>query len=195
MTLDRSAFDRLQSRSAIHDVILRWCRAIDRLDLAGIAACFHDDAIDDHVFYRGDIPGLLDCLARRHETIGFSMHSVSNVLIDFIDDDRAVVESYVHVVQRRASSQDTAQGASQVSDVYCRYVDRFERRGGGWRIAHRLLVIDSVRVSVEVEPQHRLPPPDSRNRGRRDPGDAIYRALAGQATDATLPPASESNSR
>lgn len=166
----------LMDRAAISDVIHRWCRAIDRLDFAAIPRCFHDDAWDDHVFYRGNIPGLVECLRERHRSISFSAHAVSNILIEFDSAARARVESYVKVTQRRP--QPASGGAapdSQVSEVYCRYLDLFECRKDRWAIAHRLLVIDSAMEYGDREPVHRLPPPGSPNRGRRDAGDAVYR--------------------
>lgn len=182
------ALQSIEDRIQIQDVIHRWCRAIDRLDFDGISACFHEDAHDDHVFYKGDIPGLIDCLKARHKAISFSMHAVSNVLIEFGSSGEAVVESYVQVVQRRPlgsgrASDVRADGIatacdSNVSEVFCRYVDRFEKRNGSWKIAERILLIDSAREYDDREPVHRLPPEGSVNRGRRDPSDTVYRERA-----------------
>jgi hypothetical protein len=166
--------DRLQ----IQDVIHRWCRAVDRLDLASIETCFHPDAHDDHVFYRGDIPGLVECLAQRHRSISFSSHAVSNVLVEFVSAELALAESYVRVTQRRPIDPDQRSEAgghdSQISDVHCRYLDRFTKVNGRWRIAHRTLVIDAAMEYSDREPLHRLPPAESGNRGRRDGSDALW---------------------
>ncbi len=172
----------IEDRFEIQDVVFRWCRAIDRLDLDAVAACFHADAHDDHVFYRGDVPGLVECLKARHARISFSMHAVSNVLIEFDRDDAALVESYVQVVQRRpippaegvVADPAAPRPDSNVSEVFCRYLDRFEKRAGAWRIARRTLLIDSAREYDDREPVHRLPDPGTVNRGRRDRGDAVF---------------------
>ncbi|WP_454691610.1 nuclear transport factor 2 family protein [Achromobacter aloeverae] len=166
----------LMDRSRIADVIHYWCRAIDRLDFDAISRCFHRDGIDDHVFYRGDIPGLVECLRNRHRDISFSAHAVSNILIEFESRTRACVESYVKVTQRRPQpAMEGAEADSHVSEVYCRYLDIFECREGTWAIAHRMLVIDSATEYFDREPVHRLPPITSPNRGRRDGADAVYR--------------------
>lgn len=169
----------LADRLEIQDVVHRWCRGIDRLDLDLIESCFHPNAYDDHVFYRGDIPGLLKCLAQRHRGISFSSHAVSNLLVEFVNVELALVETYVRVTQRRPIAPDQRSADtghdSHVSDVHCRYLDRFSKVGGHWRIAHRTLVIDSAMEYSDQEPLHRLPPAASANRGRRDGADALWR--------------------
>ncbi|HXC38526.1 MAG TPA: hypothetical protein VN667_06230 [Burkholderiales bacterium] len=56
-----------------------------------------------------------------------------------------------------------------------RLLDRFERRGGEWRIAHRLLVRDVDRIDPVVE----VAPDTTRTvRGTRDRGDPSYRQPA-----------------
>lgn len=163
-------------RAIISDVIHYWCRAIDRLDFDAIPSCFHDDARDDHVFYCGDIAGLVECLRDRHRAISFSAHAVSNILIEFESRTRARVESYVKVTQRRPQQiEEEAEFDSHVSEVYCRYLDLFECREGTWAIAHRTLVIDSAMEYFDKEPVHRLPPIGSPNRGRRDRDDAVFK--------------------
>lgn len=174
----------LKDRLDISDVVYRWCRAIDRKDFESIYACFHADAFDDHIFYRGDIDGLVRCLRERHTKISFSMHAVSNVLIEFVNEHCALVESYVKVVQRRPlkTAQDHASKKpsrhvpddSHVSEVYCRYVDVFERRCAFWKISKRTLIIDTAMEYTDREPLHRLPDEMSVNRGRRDLSDAVF---------------------
>ena len=38
----------LLDKQEIHEVLLRYCRGVDRCDRDMIAACYHPDAIDDH---------------------------------------------------------------------------------------------------------------------------------------------------
>lgn len=47
----------LADKQAIHDVVMRYCRGIDRFDLGAVLACYHHDAEDDHGAFlapRGD---------------------------------------------------------------------------------------------------------------------------------------------
>ena len=74
---------RLADRFEIQDVIYRWCRAIDRCDWGAMRPLFHDDAVDDHSLYCGDIDGMIEWLIARHPAITRCQHSVSNMLIEF----------------------------------------------------------------------------------------------------------------
>ena len=172
---------RVADRLAIQDLIYRWCRAADRLDFEAMPALFHPDAHDDHGPYRGDIPGLIEWIRKRHQVIVFSMHQMTNVQIEFADDDNALVESYLSMVQRYAPG--AGESLAQLTDVKfsqdscvdlhsrSRYVDRVQRRDGVWRVLRRTLVQDWKQL-VEV-------PNVPANRpgalvGRRDPEDFIF---------------------
>lgn len=54
-----------------------------------------------------------------------------------------------------------------------RYLDRFEKRDGEWRIIHRLCLNDAVEVLPPDESTLGPPPP-----GRRDPSDPSYGFLS-----------------
>lgn len=59
-----------------------------------------------------------------------------------------------------------------MTELACRYVDRFERREGEWRIARRTVVMEEVKVSAEplrLRPGYAV--------ARRDPADALWEAL------------------
>lgn len=175
---------RIADRMQIQDCIYRWCRAVDRLDYEGMRASFHPDAVDRHGAFDGDIDGLVDWIRARHAAIPFSMHAVSNMLIEFAGPDRALVETYVRTTQRypaeaRQALDQLAGGRAGSGDgpmdlLTCsRYVDRFERRNGEWKIALRTLVADWKQF-VEV-PQGQPKPPASQEVGRRNDDDFIFR--------------------
>ena len=71
------------------------------------------------------------------------MHFNTNVLIEFQAKDRAFVETYVLVLQRFADRRVTASA---------RYLDRFEKRKGEWRVAHRTLVFGDMVSEAMSEP-------------------------------------------
>jgi len=180
--------ERMADRAQIQDVMYRSCRAIDRLDLDAIRRAFHPGAIDKHGMYNGDVEGFIKWLDNRHKPIGFSMHSISNMLIEFAGPDTAIVETYVQGLQRHPANATAslgqlsggveAKGGMGVDiTVCCRYVDRFERRNGEWRIQERAVVFDSTRM-YEV-------PADAPKMGedwivgkRRDRADYIYEVRA-----------------
>lgn len=185
--LDQYSPGRIADRLMIQDVMLQWCRAIDRLDRDGMRAAFHPDAIDEHGPYNGDIDGLIDWVCRRHSAIPFSSHQVSNMLIEFADPNLALAETHVRTLQRYPAEAGAAlaqmmggrqlkPGVSYDLMTSSRYIDRFERRDGVWRIAGRKLSND-WKQTFEVSPDTPRPHPDWIT-GQRNREDIVYRERA-----------------
>src|SRR3546814_5830291 len=130
-----------------------------------LAAAYHADGIDDHGFWKGlgsDFAIFINDMLADPEA-GNCQHMVTNVLIE-LDGDVAFVESYVEAVLDAATRREVVHG---------RYLDRFERRDGDWRIAYRRVVRDMHRV----EPQSPLYTDEQlavRSPGRRDRNDTSY---------------------
>jgi hypothetical protein len=190
VTADVSAQLRaLVDRQAIHDVVLRYARGIDRLDWALVAGCFHDDGeVDASWFSRRAWP-LYEArrtgadVAHLGAWADLSCHYVLNCLID-LDGDTARSETYCVAVHRTRCSNEQiplpiddpgdAGRPGQERDVVLglRYVDRFERRMGLWAIRQRTFVYEWTRVDA-VTGRWRLDPAQYR-RGRRDRQDIAY---------------------
>jgi hypothetical protein len=173
---------RIADRLIIQDLMYRWCRAVDRLDRQAMLDIFHPGAFDSHGPYIGPVEGLVDWIMVRHQPIQVSSHFIGNLLIEFVTEDLALVESYVRTIQQypaHAKSQlaQLTGGASGRADVAMdmftssRYMDRVERRNGEWRIAHRTLIQDWKQL-VEVKEQA-LQPHEGWIIGRRDGQDAL----------------------
>lgn len=174
---------RIADRLAIQDVMYRWCRAIDRLDLEAIRTVFHPDGVDRHGPFNGTVDELIEWIRARHEKIPFSMHQVGNMLIEFAGPDLALVETYVRTTQRYPADAmaSLAQLTGGAEDGYehgadlftcSRYIDRFERRNGDWRIAQRTLSQDWKQV-VPV-PANAPKPQPGWFVGRRDQQDPVF---------------------
>ena len=146
--MDESAtVRRLADRAEIYDVMCRYARGVDRGDADLIRSAYHPDAYDDHVHYKGDIEGFIAVTAKRMQGVDNSMHFLGNCLIEFAGADLALVETYFASRRTRAPVGDEGVGLAP-SDAICRqqwgrYLDRFERRGGEWRVANRLVVVDA----------------------------------------------------
>ena len=123
--------EELEARTAIEDRLKRFARAVDRQDWSLARELYHDDAFDDHGFFKGPPDAFLAHIAKLHEGQDHSMHFNTNVLVEFQSAERAFVETYVLVLQRYADRRVSASA---------RYLDRFEKRNGAWRVAHRTLV-------------------------------------------------------
>lgn len=138
--------DELEARLAIEDTLKRFSRAVDRKDWAAARETYHDGAIDEHGFFNGPAGELIAIVDRMHTHQDHSMHFLSNILIEFAARDRAFVETYVLVFQRFTAAADGVKPGTAGTRRFgtARYLDRFEKRGGEWRVAHRVLVFGDL---------------------------------------------------
>lgn len=167
----RELFDR----QAIVDVTHAYCRAVDRVDLAAVRACYHADAHDRHTGYAGGVDGFIDWLAHALGSFAGTSHAVTNQLIE-IRGRYAFSEAYV-TARHWTESPDTAPGFTAGT----RYLDHWEDRGDGWRIADRTCVRDWSDAHDGLGP--RSPDPRAGLVGRRAPDDPVYEArVAGSFT-------------
>lgn len=159
---------RLLDESEIRANMARYARGIDRMDLDLLRSCYHDDAWDDHGGYIGPVDGYIDVLRASLPRLQLSSHIMVNQVIDFESDDVARVETYCWDVLRQPP-QDGGRGQDRF--MMLRYCDRFERRNGEWKVAHRVVVFDGENVA----PVEELAAPPM-VRGRRDADDPALRA-------------------
>jgi hypothetical protein len=148
------AMQRLLDRAEIQDCMARYARGVDRGDWETMRAAYHPDAYDDHVDYKGDIDGLVAFLKDRFEGVDNSMHFLGNCLIEYAGPDAAFVETYFTSRRvRKPSPEEAAKHGLEPQDgltrqSWGRYLDRFERRDGAWKVAKRIVVLDSRLTSV-----------------------------------------------
>lgn len=195
MSSDGQALRDLVAKDQMRDVLLRYCRSVDRMDWDTVRTCFHPDAIDEHGLYNGPIDGLIEYFKKwSGEQYMTAMHLVGNVMIE-IHDNQAVTESYC-VATMRMSMEKAArpefrrllkekravrlldETEAEAIDVTMglRMIDRFEQRGldKPWLIAHRVIVhewnrLEPVDAEMKVEGLLRC--------GRRDQSDLIFERL------------------
>jgi hypothetical protein len=124
--------DLLESRAAIHDLVLRYCRGVDLGDYDRIASVFHPDAVYV-VGERRETAQAFAARAAKLERRGM-MHFIGNHLVE-IAGDRAISEAYFLSFQV-VSTEDGDATRTRAG----RYCDEVERRDGVWKIATRYLV-------------------------------------------------------
>ena len=163
------AIERLVARSEIEDCMKTYARGVDRRDWQSVAACFHPDATDHHGEFRGDPPAFIDWVSSRHAEVPFCMHYLLNCLIEFGQSDVAAVETYFWAIQRR----DMVNQGSDL-EVFGRYIDRFEKRDGTWRVADRKVAYDSTRQAASSHHLREM----VGVLGRRDASDPIFDLIA-----------------
>jgi hypothetical protein len=158
------ALQELLDKEAIRTALMRYCRGVDRLDADMVTSVYHPDAHDDHygVIFTGETvgQGLVDWMA---DTMDSTAHCITTYNIE-LDGDVAGCESY-----STSMHLTTRDGVQRTMMSITRYVDRFERRDGEWRISDRLVVVEqSGYVPVEL-----LGPPHLARRDRSDPSYAV----------------------
>ncbi len=133
MTETVSRLERAADRTEIYDVLAKLCRGLDRLDASLIADAYHEGAMAHHGPFEKpgqELGPMLVEMVRTHTENAF--HILSNIAIEF-EGDTAWVESYCTAITRDADKYD---------DIGSRWVDRFERRDGAWKIAERTSIVE-----------------------------------------------------
>jgi hypothetical protein len=159
---------KLVDEAEIRQVHIRYCRGIDRMDWDLVRSCYHPDAIDRHGAYEGGAEGFIDWAVKLLPNFESTMHFTGNQYVN-VNGNVAFAEHYC-----RAFHRTKAVGDTPATDwvVNIRYVDRFEKRNGEWRIADRMVVFDSERVDPVTSSSAPLSNPQF---GRRDRSDPSYK--------------------
>lgn len=139
MTVTQAEIDRFKDRQAIYDCLLHFARGVDRSDSTLIKTACHEHATIDHGVFSGAASKFAEFVRPFNASTGVRQqtHRVDHALIEFRDTDSAIVESY----NLTFLDAETTNGMIAAT-IGGRYLDRFERRDGAWKIAHRLYVLD-----------------------------------------------------
>ncbi|VXC80342.1 conserved hypothetical protein [Burkholderia sp. 8Y] len=182
---------RLIDKDQIRDVLLRYARGVDRREWELVRATFFEDGYDDHADFSGSRDNFIAFVREKHDASSFakSTHLLGNCLIELASDRVAAVETYfVANLQMGpdAGSQRAMLDAQHADsrenmrvEVVGRYVDRFEKRDGEWRVVRRRTVFDTIRTELGGSLDGGLNP--AWVLGRRDRQDPVFavRAEAG----------------
>jgi ketosteroid isomerase-like protein len=123
--------EALLDRAAIEDVLRRYARGIDRMDVEMAKSVYWEDSTDDHQAYIGSGKGLVDWANELHSgTLATWQHYMTQTYID-LEGDVAHTETYYVVVGRKKDSNEVHMSGG-------RNIDRMEKRDGRWAIAARI---------------------------------------------------------
>lgn len=138
MSLEESVQILMDERD-IRACLYRFNRAGDRKDMDLWASCFHENAPDHHgPFWNGPFEATRSGIAEGIDTsLESCQYSTGTINIE-LDGDVAFVESYVWSAKKLLQRSDDGHPLMRLSGM--RYIDRFERRNGSWRIAERWFV-------------------------------------------------------
>jgi hypothetical protein len=129
------AIQELIDRQAIHDCLMTYSRAVDRLDRELLLSVYHPDAGDDHGVFVGNREEFADWVISMHTRMHLSQqHCQFNSTCDLQGDTAHTETYYMFVGMNRKGTPLAISGG--------RYIDRLEKRNGRWAIAARVCVRD-----------------------------------------------------
>jgi hypothetical protein len=125
----------MQDRDAIWQCLQRYARGCDRFDRDLILSAFHPDAIDDHGKFVGGPEEFVAWAMRQHTEAHLGhQHNLFNHLCELSGDVAHTETYFMFAGMNRKGDPLVLSGG--------RYLDRFEKRDGEWRIAYRTVVRD-----------------------------------------------------
>ena len=128
--------EKISAHLEIQQALYTYCRGVDRCDSELIKSVYHPGAIDEHGLFKGKGMEFAEVIAGEMEKRSANgQHHITNILID-LDGDVARVESYFISLNPEVNPEGS------VAPVTGRYLDRFERRDGACKIAHRQVILD-----------------------------------------------------
>ena len=161
----------LLDKSALYELILNYCRAVDRRDFALLETLYHPDSTDDHSpLFQGSGPEFVRQLPKIMQRFAMTRHVITGALFSVAGD---IADGEVHVDAYHLLNGEPAREML----FYGRYLDRYERRQGVWRFLERTSVHDwsalrpyDKEASAWVSRGATL--------GRADENDPVYSRLA-----------------
>ena len=137
---DMSVLQDLADRAALHDLVMRYCRGVDRRDFELVRSVYHEDAVEDRgSFFQGSRDEFVRWLPQVTAAFEATIHRVGNTLFA-IEGDRAQGEIYAEAYHR------TLPPDAEEVVIAGRFLDRYERRAGTWGIVYRTSTADCAQV-------------------------------------------------
>jgi SnoaL-like domain len=141
-----SDLQTLLDKSALYELIARYCRCMDRRDFTQARTLFHDDAIIERVaIFSGTADEYIAWISKVTPQFELTVHRIFNTLF-VVDGDQAEGEIYLEAYHRTKGPE------AREATVGGRYLDRFERRNGLWKFRYRTSTADRCEVRM-VNPQ------------------------------------------
>lgn len=156
-------------REWIHEVVLQYCRGIDRLDMELVRSAYHPGGIDHHTGFDGTVDEYIAWVDTALRRLGGTMHIVGNHLAE-LHGDVAVAETYGTAVHWGEPADDPRRNFTSGF----RYVDLMSYARGRWAITERW----AVREWTRSDAGRMLRKEGEGPAGRRDGEDPLYRARA-----------------
>jgi hypothetical protein len=153
------------AKQSIYELACQYSRGLDRLDAELLRSVFFEDAHCEYGFYNGPPAAFVDFAMQALATHAANHHMVGNALIE-VEGDEAFGEIYFQAYHK-------VSGDSGFEDLIIagRYIDRYEKRDGVWKIVYRSERNDWSRTAPTNDVYFDAAP-DGLRGSRRD--DAVY---------------------
>jgi hypothetical protein len=167
----QTALDKLE----IRETLSRWCRGLDRADAALMSSAYHADAVDDHgPFQYTGLTAAEDYIDRHVRGRKRHLHTTVGETIS-VQGDLAACESYFVAYLVSGDPDHPDDPSAELLRVFGgRYLDRFERRNGHWKIARRKMILEWITEAPSLPIDGSGRPPSGEYEGRRSPEDPSY---------------------
>ena len=131
-----SPIDKLLAKAEMYDVLMRYCQGVDRSDPELVKSVYHEDGYDDHgAMFQGPGWEFSKFFTPEDPPRGAgAVHFIGNHYVEFDGTDKAFSEAYFLTLSHSPVDDNTA----SLFTFAGRYVDRFEKRNGEWKVAHRI---------------------------------------------------------
>ncbi len=156
----------LADKQEIYELSCTYMRGQDRLDPEAHRSVFWDDAWCSYGIYEGGPDGFVEFAQNALTPHKSNHHMIGQVQIEVIADE-AFGEVYYQAFHRLMD----ADGSERDLFISGRYVDRYERRGGVWKIAYRSELVDWVRDEAAADGSFKG---SAMILGARRPTDPLY---------------------
>ena len=159
----------LLDKQAITEVVMRYARGYDRLDLATLEGVYWEDAEEDFGMRKqgGRVKEFLEFREQMDEQFISQQHHISNILIDLHGDLAKGESSYIYHALFHSPNGDMELLMGG------RYIDQFEKRNGEWRILKRVRLADWNKTSLS-ESNWNASLTMGADRGAKFPDDKFY---------------------
>lgn len=136
------ALQEMLDEHALTKLVHAYCRAVDRGDIDALRDLYHHDAVDAHGgFSTGSVEGFFEQLTASRPYLRAMQHHITTVNFA-VEGNSAEGEIYniaVHTLAGKEPDVDLVIGG--------RYLDKYEKRDGTWKLLERTIVTDWARVS------------------------------------------------
>lgn len=143
-----------------------YMRGLDRLDGEAERSVFWDDAWCSYGTYEGGPDEFVEYCMQALKTHGANHHFLGQITVE-LEGEEAFGEVYYQAYHRIMNDQ----GEARDMFISGRYVDRYERRNGIWKIAYRSELVDWVRDDPAADAWFANSPMIL---GARKPDDPLY---------------------